>query len=704
MAKELDTAEKSTDFYSSDFVGLVAKGSSGKMEQSLATYYSDLSNLAVDGISGRPGLTFGDYYKFRPDEKPPESPKEIIAASNIAYKKIDIVRNTIDLMTDFITQGITISHPNANQQKFGQNWFSNVVNGEEVSERFTNYLLRLGNLVVRRNLGKPRLKQLKQLYKAASAEEGREKYYVDVESITTLKHEIPAKYSFIDPCLVDVMGGSLAGLSGTKKYGIVIPFLLADTINNPKPEQKSVVEGLPPDIRAAAKKPDRLYILPDDKIEVYHYKKDDWETWANPIIGSIIKPLITLEKMTLADMSALDGAISKIRIIKLGNIEQGIKATPEMAEKLNQALQSNVNGGTIDIIWSPDIDILESKSDTSTFLNPEKYTVTLMRIYAGLGIPPTLTGSASAGGTTNNFISLKTMIYRLNYCRRLLIKFWRKELAILQKAMGFTKPFKVEFDIVDFGDEAAQRALLIQMVDRNLISEERLQKLFNLDPELEDTRINKENKKRMKGRKAPKPNPLRDHDADMRKTAMQIGVATPSEVGLELQPKKPGEKTAMELRNSNTVNNKPKGVSGQGRPKNSKDSTKRKEKTFTPKIKAALESWTANAQVQINDILTPVILKQFNKKNARCLSNKESDLAELLKYGVLSNLEPFTDINKDAIIFSALNQKINERAISIYNGFIESTKEITNKDKLTMTEVRQLQITSYMQFYGDENE
>jgi hypothetical protein len=462
---------------------------------------------------------------------------------------------------------------------------------------------------------------------------------------------------------------------------------------------------LPSDIKEAAKHPEQFYVLPSDKIEVFHYKKDDWETWANPIIGSIIKPLITLEKMNLADMTALDGAISKVRIFAIGSLDPVIPPDPDLADKLNQALQSNVGGGTMDVVWGPDIKVIETNTEASTFLGSEKYEVTLMRIYAGLGIPPTLTGSFGASGTTNNFISLRTMITRLGYCRKMLVKFWKKELKILQKAMGYPTPFQIEFDIVDFGDEAAQRALLIQMVDRNLISEERLQQLFNLTPNLEESRIKRENKERVSGKRPYKPNPLRDADADMRKTALQLGIAAPSEVGLELEPKKAGEKNAMELKMETApkpTTTKPKGVSGKGRPKNSKDSGPRKQKAFNPKVKAAIELWASAAQSKIDELITPLVLEHCDKKNSRCLTAAESDMAESLKYGVLSNLEPLSDLTDDAPIFSALRQTISQDAINTYNSLVASTKEITKKEKFTMSELRQLQLISYIEYSGDK--
>ena len=44
----------------------------------------------------------------------------------------------------------------------------------------------------------------------------------------------------------------------------------------------------------------------------------------------------------------------------------------------------------MDLVWGPDIELLESKTNVHQFLGEAKYTPHLNSVYAGLGIPPTL--------------------------------------------------------------------------------------------------------------------------------------------------------------------------------------------------------------------------------------------------------------------------------------------------------------------------
>ena len=168
-----------------------------------------------------------------------------------------------------------------------------------------------------------------------------------------------------------------------KVYTIRLPEHLRRLIRNPKDEESvRIVNSLPKEIRRAAKtnKPVKLDV---DKTSVFHYKKDDWVEWSDPILASVFTDLALLEDLKLADRSALDGAISNLRIIKLGSLEHKIAPTRAAVSKLSDILESNIKAGTIDLIWGPDIDLIESKTMVHQFLGMTKYEPTLMMIYPG---------------------------------------------------------------------------------------------------------------------------------------------------------------------------------------------------------------------------------------------------------------------------------------------------------------------------------
>jgi hypothetical protein len=603
----------------------------------------------LDGpISGRPGLTKSDYDYFRPDEAIPTEIKAIFAMADQIYNRVGLVKNVIDLMGDFSSQGIRLVHPNKRIEKFYRNWFDKV-KGEERSERFLNNLYRVGNVVVNRQTAKISLKVADSMYRSTASPD----LIINTDDLKIEKREIPWRYTFIDPRVVDIVGNSLSSFVQNKRYAITIPASLRKIINAPKnDDEKAIISQLPQQIIEAAKTK-KAYILDADKTLVFHYKKDDWKTWAFPMIYSIMDDISIVEKLKLADLAALDGAISNIRIFKLGSLEHKIAPTQAAAAKLSQILQGNVGGGTMDLVWGPDIELIESKTSVHQFLGEAKYVPHLNAIYAGLGIPPTLTGTFGASGTTNNFISLKTLTQRLQYGRKVLVSFWKNEIAIVQKAMGFKLPAKIEFDRMDLSNEEAEKALLVQLADRNIVSDELVQRVFGFDPDTEKNRLNREDRERDSDRMIRKAGPWHNPQIEdaLKKIALQTGVATPSQVGLDLERKKPNEMSMFDMKISNpstTTNNK--GRPGQGRPKNSKDSTQRKTKEFQPQTGASLHLWAMESQDKISDILNPQLLEFYNKKNMRSLSNTEYNEAEATKTKIFLSLDPLSSVTEELVL------------------------------------------------------
>lgn len=670
-------------------------------------YGLDYSNL--DGnTGGRPGLTRSDYYFFRPDEAPPKEIKAIIERAEDIYQRVGLVKNVVDLMGDFACQGIRIVHKNKKIERFYRRWFKKI-KGKDRSERFLNNLYKSGNVVLDRRTAKISVRVTDKLYQALG---NADLQINEMSEVNVEKKEIPWKYTFLNSVLVDVVAGPLASFLHDKRYELKLPASLAKIINSPKTEaEKTIVQTLPQQIIEAAKSK-KGYQLDPDKTIVFHYKKDDWQSWAYPMIYAIMDDITVIEKLKLADMAALDGAISNIRIFKLGSLEHRIAPTKAATAKLAQILGNNVGGGTMDLIWGPDIELIESKTSVHQFLGEGKYIPHMNSVYAGLGIPPTLTGTFGAAGTTNNFISLKTLTQRLQYGRDVLVEFWENEIALVQKAMGFKYPAKIEFDRMDLSNEDSEKALLVQLADRNIISDELLQTRFGFDPDMEKSRLNREQRERESNRMVKKSGPFYESQPEnaLKKIALQTGLVSPSQIGLDLDKKKSGEKSALEMKQSSSspsrmANDSPEslpGIPGQGRPKLSKDSEKRKTKIFKPQTGAGLMIWANKAQDKISEIINPVLLDFYNKKNLRSLSSLETNELESIKTKILFNLKPFSKIDKDIILqsFANIDSNTNNSIISTYNNWL---KTIANEidSHLSTEDTKQAKASFYSMVYSE---
>lgn len=589
--------------------------------------------------SVKPGFLASDYYAFRPDEAVPTQQRRIIKMCMDAYDKVGIIRNIIDLMGDFGSQGIQIVHRDKSVEKFYQQWFKNV-NGKERSERFLNNLYKTGNVIIHRSYAKI-TPQLKNYMKALSSD-------IRVELPEAPANEIPWRYNFFNPLTVKMKDGNLSLFMGLQNYTITTnsffdKFKTGDIPNH-------VLETLPPVIKQSLLRGDKDIPLDPERLSIFYYKKDDWRQWANPMIYAILDDIVMLEKMRLADMSALDGAISNIRLWTLGSLEHKILPNKSAINKLRDILASNVGGGTMELVWGPELSFQESSSEVYKFLGSEKYTSVLNSIYAGLGVPPTLTGMANnGGGFTNNFISLKTLLERLQYGRDQLVKFWDKELEIVRKAMGFRYKAHIQFDQMTLSDEAATKNLLIQLADRDIISHETLLERFKEIPQIENIRLQRElNKRENSG--PPKASPYHNpnHKQDLEKMDKQAKIAN-----------------QQNKKNSNTD------IKDVGRPENKLDEGPRKQRVEKPKSNpgvAELFLWSNNAWDSTSEIITNAYLKSQNKKNLRQLTKPQIKDLEQLKLDIFTNLEAFSSVTESSII-----QLLKDKARSA-NYFTEKLK------------------------------
>ena len=669
-------------------------------EFSAASYSSrtrDFSDLTTY-LSSRPGLRSSDYDFFRPDQAVPEKPKDIIAFARAAYRRIGLIRNAIDLMGDFACQGVRLVHKNKRIENFYNNWFDKV-NGREVSERLCNLLFREANVPISMKTAKINRKKREEMQKSIASPD----LVMNLNDNNFMKNEIPWEYTFVDPLTVEVVGGPVAGMIGERQYIIRLPKKIVNMIrklrNSVDPLESALASRIPAEIIAAAES-NRGIRMDPDKTFVYFYKKDDWQEWADPMTYACFNDLILYERLKLADKTALDGAISKIRIFKLGSLDHKIAPTPTAASTLQHILGANVGGGTTDIIWGPDIELLETNTDVQRFLGEEKYRPTLMAIYATLGIPPTLTGTFGASGTTNNFISLKTLTERLNYVRNILLDFWNVQIKTVQSAMGFRFPAQVEFDYMYLDDPASVANLLLAMADRNIVSDEFVQRHIKARPEVENRRVADEEKRRV-SRDLEKVSPYHavDKQYGLQKISLQTGVVSPTQVGVKLQKKK-GDRAALDMRKpSSPGGGKTPDENGQsetpGRPKNVRDSEPRKKKEFKPKTKASIELWAKGAQAKISEVINPGILQQFNKKNMRSLTSEELVHSETIKFGVLFNLGAFEPINEKSIA-TALKKKLSNGVITKCDEWISNATNDINR-RLSIEEIRNIRVSFYIE-------
>ena len=613
-----------------------------------SAYHRDFLNLEPNR-SVRPQFTKRDYYAFRKAERVPNNQKRIIKMCMDAYDKVGIIRNIVDLMGDFGSQGISVVHSDRTAEKFFKQWFKKV-DGKERSERFLNNLYRTGNVIVYRSNATV-TPELNTFMKSVGND-------IKIELPNVSRNVIPFRYNFFNPMSVNMKNSGLSLFVGSKKFSISNS-VISDVYKKGQIPQE-ILKTLPPAARRSIENGDKEIPLEPDRLSVHYYKKDDWQVWANPMIYAILDDIIMLEKMRLADLSALDGAISNIRLWTLGSLDHKILPNKAAINKLRDILASNAGGGTMELVWGPELSYTESNSQVYKFLGSEKYNSVLNSIYAGLGVPPTLTGMAgNGGGFTNNFISLKTLVERLQYGRSLLVDFWQKEIEVVRKAMGFRRPAYIQFDQMNLSDDTAEKNLLLQLADRDIISHETILERFKEIPTVEKIRLKREMKDRDRDDSPNKAGPYHNpqHDHEIEKIALNKDLLDDEyleEKGLPLRdviiednPKKEENPAVPKIEERDEMPSEKN-----GRPPNSIDTKPRKQRVEKPRTApglADLIDWSQDSYNKISECVTMAFLKANNKKNLRQVTKAELFDVERIKFDVLTNLDLLCEVNDNVI-------------------------------------------------------
>lgn len=666
-----------------------------------------------------------DYY--RPEDAIPKTHHEIMAACQAMYRRIGMVRNIIDLMADFASEGLDLRHPTKSHQRFYRKWAKKVKLNQRAHD-FMRYLLRDANVIIRRKKAKITSPVRRELMKAEDVlgplnEEKTADKPADLERLkkrqkTTKKNEIPWKYTFLSPVIIEKVGGQVGRFFGSEALAMRIPVELARSITDPKTDaEKKLIEGVPDEVKKAVKKGNNLVLLNPDTMYIEYYKKDDWDDWGTPFLYGVLEDILLKDKMKQADMAALDGVINTIRVWKLGDHTQKILPTTAAVNKLLEILQYNVGGGCKDIVWDSMIDLSIEYPPTDKILGAEKYVAVNQDIVRGLGIPDSLVGGVDLGtrNAESAYVQLKTLVERLEYIRARCIEWIEHELQMVADAMGFKEIPGVVFGTMSLRDEAAEKQLMIQLLDRNVISIERIHKVFGQDFAIELENLRTEQQIREGEPKIlEKTNPYfrshtnmdrqSDHAIELQKVKHGQYDSSVDYKG-DPMPVAPEQETSDSPGGENGGGDNPYGDQPRneeereaGRPPNVKETKPRDRRT--EKVLSVYKTMAENYIAQLDSIVDQSYLIKCGAKSARSLTKDQAVELERTKRALLSVVMPGEELCSELLQERASKNpaKVVAALEAIFNELLDEHAQVCGR-KPTLKERRSLAASAWAVFW-----
>jgi len=609
-------------------------------------------------ISTTPEFNMADYQAARPGDTIATNINQIMYQCEQAYHLSSITRSIIEMIADFVVDGleiIDIKDDRANN--FYKTWLKKTELLDKANQG-ARHCLKSGNFVVQRFLGKATV-----VNKSEAVQ----------NSIPTPRTGmVPVRYQFYRPSDIELVGGEAGALSSKKIYGLRINHSSWLRYKQGNTEfEKEVINSLPPEVKESLDKniSQFLYPLPADKIFVGHYKKDDHEIWAYPLIYPILQDIQYNVKLQQARISSMNEWCSKLELWQLGDHKEGLLPSKAQAQKLANILNNNVGGGTKTIIWDSMIKYEQFYPPIEQLKDfiPEKSSILL-----NFGVPEEVAGGVlDKSGGSDSILRLKNMIKKIETCRNAIQSWIEAEISIVRKAMGFKNTPIVRFAYTDLYDDQVIFTLMRELLDRNIISNETMLERMKEIPEVERLRILKQEKQIKSEELPPKAGPFYKPD---------------------LQAMQDFELTKIKEMSKNKSDTPP------GRPNGVPDSTPRKRAPNRNKSRASLLIFARQAFDHIENTITEAYLGKNGIKDYRSLGSEQKDsLFEMIKV-VFANIEPHAELTDKMVIQTAQNidQSKSDRFFASYADLLNEAP-----NNLRLSDLKLMLLESYVSTHSE---
>jgi len=574
-----------------------------------------------------------------------------------AYKGFGVARNVIDLMANFASEGLTIKHPRKGIEKFYKRWAQHVDLQGRVKDML-RYYYKYGNVFIYTTMGiidakayermkRAKGKTIRNLkgFKPVQADGTDPQYEERVDRIEKevekpiKERQIPWQYTLLNPFQMEIRGSKLFG--GSRWIFVIDDMTLGMLNNNSLTKFRSIdfldetKVNLPPEFAKLVRQNNavpgesadaRVVELDQARLWTMHYMKDDHEDWADPLLWPVMSDIHYKNKLRQMDISVCNSVINAITIFRLGDWKAGFVPPKEQFDKFAELLRTPTQAMTM--VWNDAISVETSYPPVDKILSMAKYESVDRDILRGLGVPDTLLGGTVGQNFSTGFLGVRTLLERLEEGRNTVMRWINKQLEIIAAIMGHRDIPKVRFGRMSLRDEKAEKQLILNLLDRNIISIEAVLEAFGEDFEIELERLRDEEKIREESGLLTKHGPFTDPYTD---ESEDVDIGDGPKV--ETKPTGPGGKRPSKRRNDN------------GRPANTKEIPQEKKRETKPKgmswiIEYEAEKASALKHIgAIESIVVKTILDARGKKYKKSLSKHDREGIEQITYVVASHLD-----------------------------------------------------------------
>lgn len=430
--------------------------------------------------------------------------KRIIASCQLAYFGYGIVKNVVDLYTDFACSDFEIVHPKKSVKKFFESW-AKVTKLKYRLSSIASSLFSSANVFIYRKWSKDieeeLISKIRRSLKVDSVRDrlvvGGEEIEPDLSNFITSagigkENAIPLGYSMLNPLQMEIRRNSL----NDDPYWVMC--LTKDDIamagvdvKNSKYIDLGVSDKIPNSIKYSGNSEDYLIEIkiPKSDLFVMQDRKPDWFDWAIPFIWPALKALRFKDCLRGMEIKACEKIVNTVFLFKLGNIEKGRPADDEHFEKLAEML--SIPGQSLNLLWNEDIQAEVLQPDIKNIFDASKHASADKDILTALGIPEVLVGG-TGGNYSNSYVAVAAVLEKLQFIQDKLKEFVENEFYLISKALNFSGVPEIKFGDSALTDKKTERSFLMSLLDRGVVSVDTALRSINTTAEEESDKIKME--------------------------------------------------------------------------------------------------------------------------------------------------------------------------------------------------------------------
>lgn len=385
--------------------------------------------------------------------------REAIILCQKAYFNIPIVRNIIDLMTEFSVGEVFFREGNKASRDFFSAWW-NKIGGISFQDKFYREYYRGANVFVYRFEGDIQPGDVRRIISTFGLSTAKGSQGLEIP-----KFKLPARYVILNPADILFAGGIsfYSGLYYKKLSDFELQRLRAPQTD----EDREVLLSLPLNIRKAISDTKVGVInmpLDAQKVVTIFYKKQDYEPFAAPMVWPVLEDLNAKLELKRLDMAIARTQQQVVLLITTGAEPDKGGVNQANIRSLQNLFQNESIGRVLVADYTTKAEFVIPK--IADIMNPQKYEELDKDINLGLN-------NILVGGEKFANQSTKTEVFlaRLEHGRKIFLnEFLIPEVRRISKSLGFRNYPIPYYDDVKLKNNDLRDKVFVRLAELGLLT------------------------------------------------------------------------------------------------------------------------------------------------------------------------------------------------------------------------------------------